>query len=95
MSERQVRAGFMNIPTTFPAPQIEGFFVSGAGAGLKIADGELPNGAVFPGELGALLSRHGYVLDLRLMASGIDELGEFVARQVNMEERRTDSFLAC
>lgn len=95
LTEKGVRAGFMNIPTTFPAPKVDGFFVSGAGAGLKESGaGKIPAGAAYPADLEKLLEDNSYIFDVRLIASGIKDLDEFMDLQIEMTKRRTSSFLA-
>jgi predicted AlkP superfamily phosphohydrolase/phosphomutase len=37
LNERGYRVGIMNIPTTFPAPKVDGFFVSGGGGGGPVS----------------------------------------------------------
>lgn len=94
---RKVSAGFMNIPTTFPAPDVEGFFVSGAGSGLGgSGSAAVPHGAVTPKQIASLLEAESYVFDLRLQTSNILDLSEFVLKQIEMTEKRTTCFIeAC
>lgn len=60
-----LKVGFMNIPTTYPAPTVEGFFVSGAGGGLNRVEG-VPSGMCHPEADVPILLENGYRLDLRL-----------------------------
>jgi predicted AlkP superfamily phosphohydrolase/phosphomutase len=37
LNERGYKVGIMNIPTTYPAPKVDGFFISGGGGGGSIS----------------------------------------------------------
>lgn len=93
LSEQGWRVGVMNVPTTMPAPKVNGFFVSGVGGGSDKSGGNaIPPEACFPAETARLLQERDYVLDIRRGASAIDEMDEFFSRIRHMEERRTDNF---
>lgn len=92
LAERGVTTGFMNIPGTFPATPINGFFVSGAGAGIGNIDG-------IPGELCSSedvqrdLESLGYVPDTRFMVSGIRDEQVFFDRLEFMLRKRVEAFV--
>ena len=60
--EKGYRVGFMNVPTTFPAPNVDGFFVSGAGGGLNKVEG-IPEAMCYPPELKKTLEDKSYIVD--------------------------------
>ena len=64
LNERGYRVGIMNIPTTFPAPKVDGFFVSGGGGGGPISKEASPY-QCHPTELVTELNDGGYIVDQR------------------------------
>jgi len=85
--------GFMNVPTTNPAPHVNGFFVSGAGAGLSQKGfGAIPTGAIFPQEITNILKKQEYIFDIRFKASGIRDIDEFFNSLNKMVNIRTNAF---
>lgn len=86
------RVGVMNVPTTYPAPKIKnGFFVSGAGGGLTKVEGvpsEMCSGEATPEKLEAM----NYVVDLRLVPSGITDTRQFFAELTSMMNKRFNAF---
>ena len=62
--------GIMNVPGTSPAPNVNGFFISGAGAGLGKIKG-IPEHLCSPKSIKPLLDSYGYILDTRFVTSGI------------------------
>lgn len=91
LNQQGQRVGFMNVPTTFPAPPVEGFFVAGAGGGIGADDG-IPEGACYPPEIAKTLIEEGYIFDTRYMASGLREQDAFLRRLMTMTERRLSTF---
>lgn len=88
------RVGIMNIPTTMPAPPVQGFFVSGVGGGSsKNGTAELPEGACFPPSLADDLQRMGYVVDFRVGASGVTDTDVMFDSIEHMEIKRTECFV--
>ncbi|MCF8095355.1 MAG: alkaline phosphatase family protein [Desulfobacteraceae bacterium] len=87
--------GFMNVPSTFPAPKIRnGFFVSGAGGGLSQKGmGNIPEGVTYPGEINPLIQKNKYIFDIRLKSSGIRDIDIFFDSLPNMVNRRTSLYL--
>lgn len=94
LNDKGFRVGVMNIPTTLPAPAVDGFFVSGVGGGSdKSGSPTIPPEACYPTTVKETLEGMGYVLDIRRGASGISDLENFFQRIQNMEEKRTASFI--
>jgi predicted AlkP superfamily phosphohydrolase/phosphomutase len=86
------RVGFMNVPTTYPAPDVDGFFVSGAGGGLNKVDG-IPDAMVKPASAKDVLARHGYVIDYRFGSEPIRDMDLLFDRVNGMMTRRTAAFV--
>lgn len=84
--------GFMNIPTTKYAPQVEGFFVSGAGGGLAGVDG-IPKEFCFPIEIAEYLNEQQYIIDTRLLSSRIKDMDEWLDRLKATMKKRTDCYI--
>jgi predicted AlkP superfamily phosphohydrolase/phosphomutase len=87
--------GFMNVPSTFPAPKIRnGFFVSGAGGGLSQKGvGSIPEGVTYPGEINPLIQRNKYIFDIRLKSSGIRDIDIYFDSLASMVNRRTSLYM--
>src|SRR5690606_11474649 len=64
------KVGFVNMPTTIPAPRVNGFFISGAGAGFSPAS-RVPEVACHPTELSYELLKRNYTWEQRYRMSGI------------------------
>jgi len=92
LNEAGYKIGFMNIPTTFPAPNVNGFFVSGAGGGLG-KSGSVPDRACYPESVKDILLEKEYIFDTRFMASGIRKRDEFIERLKLMTIKRIDTYL--
>jgi predicted AlkP superfamily phosphohydrolase/phosphomutase len=86
------KVGFMNIPTTYPAPEVEGFFVSGAGGGVNKVEG-VPEQMCSPKSIVNLLNKNDYVIDYRIGTSPIDSISEFMGRINKMMEKRACSYI--
>lgn len=94
LTDRGYRVGVMNIPTTLPAPPVNGFFVSGVGGGsAKSGESYIPPEACYPAAVKDVLEQMGYVLDVRRAKSGITDLEEFFQAIKAMEKKRTESFV--
>jgi len=88
-----VRSVFMNIPTTFPAPQMKnGAFVAGAGGGLNNFS-TIPEGLCSDADTEKLLTELGYVVDLRYKSSGITELEKLFEKLDEMMLKRAECFV--
>lgn len=87
--------GFMNIPSTFPAPRVkQGFFISGAGGGLsQKSAGKVPEGLAFPTEISKSIVAKEYIFDIRLMSSGIRDIDTYFDSLASMTSRRTSLYL--
>jgi predicted AlkP superfamily phosphohydrolase/phosphomutase len=94
LSKRGYVNGFMNVPSMMPAPKLNGFAVSGGGAGASTSGSHgIPDAACFPKDVKANLDKIDYILDTRFMASGIKEKNVFFNRLEQMQNRRTEAFV--
>ena len=84
--------GIMNVPGTSPAPNVNGFFISGAGAGLGKIKG-IPEHLCSPRSIKPLLDSYGYILDTRFVASGIRDKELLFYRLSKMICKREESYL--
>lgn len=86
------KVGIMNVPTTFPAPKVDGFFVSGAGGGVNKVDG-IPEELCYPKSLVHELAALDYVIDLRFGTAGITDIQILFEKLNLMMENRVKTFL--
>lgn len=87
------RVGIMNVPTTFPAPEVNGFFVAGAGGGLGTTGGVVP-GICAPFSAADILKAEGYIVDTRFVDAGITDPPAYFRRLSEMTERRFATYRA-
>lgn len=88
------KIGFMNIPSTIPAPENNGFFVSGGGGGLSLKGVKsFPAGVAQPEAVTKYLETTGYIFDIRFMANGIRETDAYFNALEKMTEKRTSIFI--
>lgn len=94
-TERGLSLGMMNVPTTMPAPQFDGFCVAGAGSGFGgSGSAEIPAAAAHPASVRDQLLSLGYIFDTRFRASGIRAWEPFLTQLTTMQRKRTEVFLA-
>jgi predicted AlkP superfamily phosphohydrolase/phosphomutase len=94
LSNDGYRVGFMNVPSMMPTPELNGFAVAGGGAGASTSgSAAIPRQACNPPDLVEFLNSIGYVLDLRIISSGIRDIDELFRRLLDMTRLRTDAFL--
>ena len=96
LNERGYRVGIMNVPTTNPAPQVDGFFVSGGGGGRGVQQTVAPE-QCYPVEIKTTLDEMQYIVDERLGSllreKGLFEPEGYFSQLSAMTERRTGSFI--
>lgn len=93
LSQNGHSVGFMNVPSMFPAPKVNGFVVSGGGAGARTSGAaRIPETACYPTHIRDLLQKSGYILDTRFVASGIRKIEILFDQLIEMTEKRTDVF---
>tara|TARA_B100001063_G_scaffold73711_1_gene67923 strand:+ start:7584 stop:9050 length:1467 start_codon:yes stop_codon:yes gene_type:complete len=96
LNEKGYSVGVMNLPTTFPAPSVNGFFVSGGGGGAPVTQ-EATKDLCYPPECLPLLHESGYIVDDRLYQLIVDKKltsgSEIFSRLAYKNKKRTESFL--
>ena len=96
LSKNDIKVGVMNIPTTYPAPEVNGFFVSGGGGGAPVVSAPTPE-MCFPSAIHSQLLRSGYIVDERIgelvLDLGLKTEAEIFDRMKVKNERRTDAFI--
>lgn len=93
LNQKGHSVGFMNVPSMFPAPDVNGFVVSGGGAGSSTSGASMiPTEGYYPSDIGKLLESSGYILDTRLVASGISDIRLFLDRLIEMTKKRTQAY---
>ena len=85
------RVAMMNVPTTFPAQEVDGFFVSGAGGGVNKVDG-IPPELCYPQSIVPLLEQSDYKIDIRFGTAGITEIDGLFDQLCSMLEKRAEVF---
>lgn len=96
LNERGFKVGIMNLPTVFPAPKVNGFFVSGGGGGASVVSDPTPE-LCYPNNVKKTLEKHGYIVDCRMeqiiLKRGLKSPSEITEFFKNMNNTRTDSFI--
>lgn len=93
LESQGVNSLFMNIPTTFPCPEMKhGCFVAGAGGGLNNVS-EIPDGLCSDPSIKEDLNLAGYIVDLRYKTSGIKDLDELFEKLNQMMMKRAECFV--
>lgn len=90
--EKKFSVGIMNIPTTYPAPEVNGFFVSGAGGGLYKVDG-IPEAMCDSEDTRTKIEANNYILELRFKPSGIKDPESFFDQLNKMMKIRFRNFI--
>ncbi len=96
LNDRGYSVGIMNVPTTYPAPEVDGFFVSGGGGGGPVTNDVSPE-QCHPASVKEFLNDMGYILDERLATllseKGLYEPALFFQRLEEMNKKRTNAFI--
>jgi len=96
LNENGYRVGIMNVPTTYPAPEVNGFFVSGGGGGGPITQRAAPE-QCHPQSLAPWLNGMDYIVDERmptlLAEKGLYAPDDFFSRLDLMTQKRTKAFI--
>lgn len=91
LNQADTSVGMMNIPTTGPADEVNGFLVAGGGGGLN-AIGTIPATMVHPPACRPVLERHNYVFDVRL-PGGETTVSGFLEKIRQAENTQKDAFI--
>ena len=92
INELGYKVGFINLPTTVPAPKVDGFFISGAGSGFSPAS-RIPEAACYPPEIAYELLKRNYIWEQRFRVSGITHLDFFIDKCIEAVRHRTEIFI--
>jgi len=84
--------GFVNLPTTMPAPEVNGFFISGAGSGFSPAS-RVPDVACYPKSISYELLKRNYIWEQRFRVSGIRNFDFFIHRCIEAVRQRAEVFI--
>lgn len=97
LNDKDVSVGFMGVPTTFPAPKINGFFVAGGGGGKSLDSTYNDDTMFYPESIVEHLVKNKYVVDERvpslLFDKKIFDVTLFFDKLIQMMDRRTDSYI--
>lgn len=96
LSEKEYRVGIMNVPTVYPAPKVNGFFISGGGGGGPVVEKATPE-LCYPEETLTTLQKNDYIVDERIVQLVVEKkldtpslIFEELAKKNN---KRTTSFI--
>lgn len=96
LSEKGVKVGVMNLPTTFPAPEVNGFFVSGGGGGAPVTESPTID-LCTPKDIYKKLHEMGYIVDNRLyqlmVEKGFTDPEKIFERLAFKNKKRTEGFI--
>lgn len=87
-----VKAGVMNVPTSSPAQELDGFMVGSAGGGISKVEG-LPESLAKPKAVRLFLEQNNYIVDIRLTTSGITDLEVLFTKLKEKERTRTRLYI--
>jgi predicted AlkP superfamily phosphohydrolase/phosphomutase len=92
LNEGGVSVGIMNIPSSSPADEVNGFMVGGAGGGINKVDG-VPRALCDSDDTQELLNELGYIIDLRIGPGGVKTIHEMFDKIDKIAEIRADAFI--
>ena len=96
LNERGLKVGVMNVPTTFPAPKVDGFFVSGGGGGGPVTQTPTLE-QCSDSDVHKYLLKQGYIVDERfgslLGEKKLYSAVDFFERLVQKVRKRTEAFI--
>ena len=92
LNDEGLEVGFMNVKTTMPAPEVDGFFVSGAGGGFKPSGG-VPEAACHPTSIHNELTQSDYNWEIRFLDSGIKDIFKYIDVVKETIINRTEAYL--
>jgi predicted AlkP superfamily phosphohydrolase/phosphomutase len=92
LNKKGVRVGISNVPTTGPAPEVDGFVIAGGGGGMKAGKGISPS-SVYPPEDLPILINNDYVFDIRLPRN-VRSFASFADSLTEAQEVQKNTFIA-
>ena len=95
LNERGHKVGIMHVPTSFPAPKVNGFFISGGGGGKAVIQDPTPE-LCYPICTHKYLLNNGYIVDERLGSllaeKKLYDENKFFERLLLMARKRAEIF---
>jgi predicted AlkP superfamily phosphohydrolase/phosphomutase len=96
LNDNGYRVGVMNLPTVFPSPAVDGFFVSGGGGGAPVVEKAIPE-LCYPKSILSVLEKNDYIVDERTVQLVIEkklDTPELIFNELaNKNSKRTTSFI--
>lgn len=96
LNENGFKVGIMNLPTVFPSPKVDGFFVSGGGGGAPVVEKAIPE-LCYPEEILSILEKNDYIVDERTVQLVVDkklDTPDLIMRELaKKNSKRTKSFI--
>jgi len=92
LNDQDVDIGMMGVPTTSPAPKVNGFAVSGGGGSVDKIDG-IPEGYCSSPAIIPFLQESNFLFDVRLGTSGVKTFPEFIKRVENVLDSSVSAYL--
>lgn len=86
------KIGVMNVPTSSPGADVNGFMVGSGGGGVNKVEG-LPEGLVYPKEVQDFLEAQDYIVDIRLTTSGINNIEDLFEKLILKERKRAKAYV--
>ena len=86
LNKKGVSVGFMNIPTTSPAPKVNGFFIGGGGGGAK-PSATLPKTLADSSASLNVLEKNEFISDIRQIGK-VDMTGEELLDKLDLATKR-------
>lgn len=96
LNDNGYRVGIMNLPTVFPSPAVDGFFVSGGGGGAPVVEKAIPE-LCYPKSILPVLEKNDYIVDERTVQLVVEkklDTPELIFNELaNKNSKRTASFI--
>ena len=95
-NNRGSTVGVLNLPTTFPAPEVKGFFISGGGGGAPVVSAPTEE-LVYPKNILKTLLEKGYIVDERIsqlvLDEGVKNVSQIIERLKIKNQRRVETLI--
>ncbi len=96
INETGHRVGVMNLPTVFPAPKVNGFFISGGGGGAPVVATPTAD-LCYPKDVLSTLLENEYIVDQRvpqlIVERKLTTSSSIFKELIRMNNRRTSAFI--
>jgi len=91
LNDQGCSVGIINVPTTGPAAEVDGFLISGGGGGLSSIGG-VPKGMFYPESIEESLIKNKYIFDIRLSKKETT-ISQFIKKIADAETTQKQTFL--